>query len=166
MSCPASGLLDVRDRVAAALARLADPAAAVTVETAFAPDWLDPDLWKDNPGLAARFTGRRVFVFAAGKAQAATASRKLDLNEYRVEVVVIERYAAAGPPPDDWVAERVAWVETEIYDRLGDARAVPLPVRDCFPQSQEWDQVYSYELLRELKLFRSGVIFGFRRLDF
>lgn len=43
---------------------------------------------------------------------------------YRVVVTVIEPYTGTGRPPREWVDERVAWVEAEVYAKLGDNRTM------------------------------------------
>lgn len=165
MSCTGARITQVAETVAATLGHEADPAAGITVEREYAPDWLNPDFWKDNPNLANKFTGRRLYVFGATQKQVSPADRGADLNEYGIAVVVMERYVGDEPvPPRAWVDERVAWVEANVYDRLGDARDNELPA-GVWPDTQEWTAVYDPGLLRSHKLFRSEVTLGIRRVD-
>ena len=162
-------VLDVCDRCVSAIAERVPPDAAspaIAVERSYAPDWLDPDFWSDNPKLLTAFTGRKVYVFPAGASQVQPATRGADLNEYRVAVVTLERYAdAAGQPPLAWTDDRVLWVQDNVFDLLGDVRGDPPPVRGCWPQGQEWRVVYSPELLRSDRLFRSEVLIAFRKIE-
>jgi len=161
-------LTEVTAEVVRRLCVLADPANNVTVERVYAPDWLDPDHWLNNPNLATAFTGRRVYVFAGGEVHQGPFDRAADDNRYRVIVTVLERYVGAGPgPPLDWLDERLAWVESQVLDRLGDARATgdeaAVPTAD--PVTQEWTSVYSADLLRQLGVFRSEVVCTYRRVE-
>lgn len=163
-----SRLSEVAKLVAAALDQAADPAAGITVQRTYAPDWLDPDYWKDNPNLQTEFTGRRVYVFGSAERQEGPATRGEDYNDYTITIIILERYDGSEPiPPDDWIEEREAWVESQVYDRLGDARAEgdDEVVPDAIAQSQEWAQVYSIDYLRQLKLFRSEVNITYRRIE-
>lgn len=160
-------ILDVADAVTRALQRRSDPESDVTVSRAYAPDWLDPDYWVGNPDLATSFTGRRAFVFPATQRQDGPATRAEDSNDYGIAVVVLERYdGSEAEVPQAWLDARVQWVESEVYDVLGDAREAADPVlADGFPLGQEWTQVYSPELLRQLKLFRSEVVVTYRKVE-
>lgn len=164
MGCQAR-ITEVAKLVAQAIERAADPAANITVERVYAPEWLDPDYWKDNPNLTKEFTGRKVYVFGATERQESPATRSEDFNDYGIVVIVLERFTDAGDVPNDWLDERVAWVESGIYDTFGDARTTNLAVPGADPVTQEWTQVYSPELLRQLKLFRSEVTIVFRRIE-
>lgn len=160
-----SRLVDVACLVANLLDKLADPACEITVERTYAPPWLDPELWKDNPDKATRFTGRRVYVFGATQRQVGPADRGFDINEYGIAVIVLELYTGdEAEVPDEWVDERLAWVEQEVYDRLGDARGEYL-AENTWPESQEWTSAYNPELIRASKLFRSEVTVQVRRID-
>lgn len=167
MSCKAR-LTAVAEEVAGRLCRSFDPASNTTVAREYAPDWFDPDYFLNNPNLTSSFTGRRVFVFGSAERHQGAATRGEDDNHYVITVVAFEKFTDADRvPTTDWVDERVAWVESEIFDRLGDARA---PERDetvanSIPVSQEWNIVYSPTLLAELKLFRSEVIVIYRRIE-
>jgi hypothetical protein len=54
--------------------------------------------------------GRQVYVFPFPPVSAADDPGDL-WRTYLLRVLVVERYADAGDPPDDWVDERVAFVE-------------------------------------------------------
>lgn len=163
MGCKAR-ITKVAELVTKTLGDAADPAAGVTVERVYAPEWLDPDFWKDNPNLINSFTGRRIYVFGATERNE-IATRGEDFNDYGVVVIVLERYTDQGDPPDSWVDERVAWVESQVYDRLGDPRTDTPPVPDSLSLTCDWTQVYSPELLRKLKVFRSEVTAVIRMIE-
>jgi hypothetical protein len=165
MGCQARLTL-VAEQVCKALRRLSDPAAGVTVARAYAPDWLAPDYWRDNPTLQASFTGRRVYVFSARERHEGPFTRAEDINLYTVGVMVLELYTGTDPePPLDWVDERVGWVEANVYDRIGDARADPPIVEDADPMVQEWVKVYDPDALRQLKLFWSEIHVTYRKIE-
>ena len=141
------------------------------VERAYAPDWLDTDFWRDNPGPAGgghnEFKGRRVYVFGWQEAQDGPATRSEDTNLYVIVVAVLRRYDGPDPtPPRAWVDEEVGWVERYVLDKLGDAREEddpPVPGAD--PVAQEWTQVYSPDWLRQYKVFKSEVHLTYRKVE-
>lgn len=160
------GLTEAARRLGDAISRTADPAVRVTVHGDYAPDWDEVDQWADDPDADGTFDRLHAYVFPAGKAQAATASRGKDLSEYRLEVVLVERYdGAEAVPPRAWVKGRIDWVEVEVFDRFNDARADPYPVEGYYPQSVEWVTAYDPADLRERKMFRSGLVITLRRLE-
>jgi hypothetical protein len=160
-------LTAVARQVAAALDRPTDPYLMTTVERTYAPDWFDPDYWVNNPSLADRFTGRRLYVFGTGEIHEGALTRGEDDNRYRIGVVVFERHVGDGPASADttWIDGRVAWVEENVFDFLGDARSPALEDTDLIPFSQEWVTVYSADLLRQLSLFRSEVSMVYRKVE-
>jgi hypothetical protein len=159
-----SRLIETTKEAACALEVLTDPAANITVERAYSPDWLNPDLWLNNPDLANTFTGRKVYVLPVSERQEGPTSRDHDDNRYGVGVVVLERYPGAEPvPPVEWVDERIAWMESKVLDFLGDARHPAFPGAD--PVIQEWVKPYDPDLLRQHKLLRSEVLITFRRIE-
>jgi hypothetical protein len=160
-------LTQVARQVAAALDRPTDPYLATTVERTYAPDWLDPDHWVNNPSLTDKFTGRRLYVFGTGEIHEGALTRGEDDNRYVVKVVVFERYVGDGLASADmaWIDGRVAWVEENVFDFLGDARNPALEDTDLTPLSQEWEAVYSVDLLRQFSLFRSQVNLVYRKAE-
>lgn len=159
-------ITEVASAVAGFLGRHCDPESDVTVERVYSTSWLDPDLYLDNPTLADRFTGRRVYVAGLAQRQQGPATRAEDANDYDVAVIVIERYTGEeAEVPDEWLDDRTAWVEAEVYDRLGDAREEDdEPVPGAFPVSQEIQQA-NPDLLREQRLFWSEAVITFRKVE-
>lgn len=151
------GLAEVADAVAARIAEgWADPApAAVSVE------W---ELYTPLDGLDA-VEGRRVWVVPGGYGSDGPATRVQDLNEYGVAVVVVERYTdAAGSPPNEWVAERVAWVREQVYEKVGRLNAdnPELLAGAWWPQTANTITPADHEMLRK-GVFWSELLFTFRR---
>jgi hypothetical protein len=180
MSHRRARLTDCLDRVVRAVYELCPPDATeptLTVERKYTQEYLDPALWRDNPDLATTFTGRRIYVFGMEASQVEAASRAQDRNEYRVTVAVLERYEAQRDVGDDaardeWVDDRVAWVEDVVYDRLGEARtrtdrprAPALQSGGYVPATKEWVKVYDYDLLRTQGLFMSAVVIAFHKWE-
>src|SRR5262245_26659902 len=152
MSCEAR-LIEVTKQATCALEHLVDPAAGITVERVYAPDFLSPELWLANPDLANSFTGRRVYVMAVSETHMGPISRAEDDDRYGVGVVTMERYAGDEPVvPTAWMDERLAWVESKVLDFLGDARV--RAIKDADPMTQEWLVPYSPDMLRQHKLLR------------
>jgi hypothetical protein len=83
--------------------------------------------------------GRRVWLFHRNEEQVGKAARGVDLMEYRVSLVVAERYTAQGEMPKEWLDERTRWVNDTIVGPLGDERRRPVLqanafARECWPQ--------------------------------
>lgn len=174
MSIRKARITDCLDRVVTAIGQEVPPDATgptITVSREYIKDWLSPDFWKENPDLAALFTGRRVYVFGLEQSQIEAATRARDRNEYRVTVVTVERYetaadAATDAARDDWLDERVEWVERVIYDRLGNPRRDrPAVLAGYLPVSQEWVTVYDYDLFRSQGVFLSSVVIAFHKWE-
>jgi hypothetical protein len=104
---------------------------------------------------ASTLTGRKVIVFPEAYA-GFPATRGEDSVDYGFQVWVVERYTGPGQPPDEWVSERVAFVES-LLGWVGDPRAVPLlaDYPDAYPQEADVTTVYDVVDLMENKLFIS-----------
>lgn len=112
-----------------------------------------------------RSPGRRVQVVSDGESDEGPVTREKDRSHYRVRVTVTELYTPAGPVPDAWLGVRVAWVKTEVWAKLVDARN-PLTLAD--PDGTAWplppDQavVFDADRLRSDKRFVTETVFTFR----
>lgn len=164
----ASRIVEVRDAVAARLtAWLAanDPGSA-TVTTTRRLEIADT-----QPG------GRTVFVLPAGYTQLEPGTRTTDWTDYRVAVVVVERYAAPGDPPDSWADDLSAWVEANVWAVLqviGTRHPADVDPIDPTPLLATTDEdglvcygaevglEYDLEALQEHRLFWSELAFTFR----
>ena len=125
-----------------------------TVERTYLPEVLDPD-------YATAITTRKVYASGSGYAQVGVVSRAEDLNEYTLRLLIVSRYCDAGDPTRAWVDAQIDWVETYIYDALGDARG--FRVSEAWPETAEVPVAWDAELLAEHKLFWSEVTIAFRR---
>lgn len=99
------------------------------------------------------FRGRKVMVFPDGYAARAI-DRADDENDYGFQVWVAEKYTAqTAAVPDDWVAERLAFV-VQVCQWF-DARVVPLfpTAPDARPAEAEVTTVYDVVDLIEHRLF-------------
>jgi len=115
-------------------------------------------------------SGRQVWVFPDGYLRIEPATRASYLNEYRIRVVIAERYAdAAGPAPTAWLDARLYFVASMIVDALDYAAAATgmptgLLLNNLWTESIEVVEAYAHDLLAENKLFFSEVIFAFREI--
>lgn len=102
----------VRDLLEAAL----EPAEPDRIQRAYVPA-LD----------RADFDGWRIWVYPVGYRDRDRLSRGTVRKELRVTVEVEVKYDLAASPdesgrvPPEWVDEQVAWVETQVFDRLNEA---------------------------------------------
>lgn len=114
-----------------------------TVVTVTADD--DPDIDADT--LAA---GQMVVcVFSDGYADGGPASRGVDITDYRIHVLVVEKYPDAGRVTTDWRRLRTEWVDTSVVRALGDARD---SLDGAYALSLD-DVVFDVEELVEQQLF-------------
>lgn len=109
--------------------------------------------------------GRRVYVLPADYARE-NVTRAQEQGDYGYAVLVAERYATAGDPPDAWVDERVAWVES-LYGLLSasDLRLLAdpgEPYSGLWPDRVEVATVLDYPALTQGKLFLSEIRATFR----
>lgn len=152
----ATGITAVRD---AAIAKvLAAWTTRTADDTVSGPARADKKLWKAR--------GRGVYVFRSERADQ-PATRDEDQHDYTLVVWVIEKYPDAGDPPDEWVDERVNWVEW-LLDLLGDPRGERLlatagdPASGLWPESAALTTVYDVEDLTEHKAFSSVITVTYR----
>jgi hypothetical protein len=114
--------------------------------------------------------GRQVFVYPRGYGQVEAETRNTDLMEFRIGIIVVERYADPGVPPDSWVDDLSAWVEAWIYSPLNviGVREDDQPTTDeelwagfhC--ETADVLAEYDLEALTEHKIFWSELEFAFR----
>jgi len=144
------------DAVAARIAAGWTPTAPNAVTRVYLPDVEE----------ATRLEGRQVYVaFPLGYGQAETADRAEDSRDYRVDVLVAECFrGAAGPPPRDWLDERIDFVDG-LWRDLGQARAAlfAAPFENAYPVRAEVTTAFDPESLREEKLFWSLLELTYRR---
>lgn len=107
-----------------------------------------------NDARIRALTGRRVYLFPDSYEQAAIVDRGIDANDYVVTLLVVEVYRGAAPvPPDEWIDERVTFVDG-LYRRLQDARAEPIGGQ-FEAQAGKILSVYDQDVLDEHKTFWS-----------
>lgn len=109
-----------------------------------------------------KFTGRKVRIFPSRYTSPDVITRKEDFYDIFLTVVIAERYAQPNYPPDDWIDERVNWVET-LFNLFGNARA-PYRLGRYWSQTADVTVVYDWDLLNEDKVFWSEIELGFRTL--
>ena len=148
----------VCDAVVAAIVADWVPTAPDGVERVYLPDTDE----------AYAVVGRRIFVFPLGQAQADIASRAEDRNEFRVGVMLVENYAAAGTPSREWCDERVDFFDG-LYQLLGNPRTphedplFPAPLAQVYPDDAAIVVSYDADELRDKKLFWSLMELTYRR---
>lgn len=108
-----------------------------------------------------RMAGLRIYVIPLGYEFVESASRGKNLYEYRIGFIVVDRFLPEGAASDEWVDERVKWIETYIWDKLSDPRTFDA-VWGVRPESGGV-VAYDADLLREKKIFFSDVTIAFRQ---
>ena len=99
-------------------------------------------------------TGRKVYVIP-GDYVNNPATRKEDQWEYRIGVLVVERYASAGLPSNSWMDTRVDFVENIVANACDYSHSLlSVSNREVWTESLE-TQTYNLDLLNESNLFWS-----------
>ena len=148
--------IELRDAIADRLRSVWGEPAPATVKVGWRID-----VPEDGP------SGRVVFVAPASYRSEGPVTRATDLNDYRYAVLVVERYADAGDPPDEWLSERAAFVQEQVYDALQNvgldrAESTPPLLNSFWCETAEVTVVYDLQALTEHKLFWSEIEFTFR----
>lgn len=151
-------VLDACDAVAADIRAVWSPTAPNAVRRAYAPR-----IGFSGDHKNSLLVGRQVYAFPAAWGSPEGASRGELFHEYTVAVVVAERYTVdgqvpQGPVPDEWVDERVLFVE-QHFNRLKDPTRAVTGVRVQLFRHPEIeatvDEVYNLDDLLEHKAFWS-----------
>lgn len=115
---------------------------------------------------AESLTGRKIQVFPLRTA-GELVNRLEDANDYAFAVWIVERYTGEGDPTEEWIDERVEWVEL-LWKELGNPRGERLladpgePDSGLWPDVAEITTVYDHDELVEGKLFASVVTVVYR----
>lgn len=152
----AARVLELADAVVVAIQAGWDDPAPATVSRVYLFDVPDSDL-----GLRS-VEGRQVYVFPAGIADAGLVTRNTSQTEYRIAVLIVERYTEPGDPPSSWVDDRVTWVETEIWNKLSAFNALASQERGVWAETAESVSIYDAAILREHRCFWSEFEFAYR----
>lgn len=127
----------------------------------------EPDAVQREYGVEAdldTLEGRRVYVFALGDGEAERLDRATVVWEYRLGIVVVERYeraaagstvSAAGLPPKEWMDERVEFCRETVLDTLNvdrEADYLGTPAT-LYTQSITRDVAYDFEAYRDDGVF-------------
>jgi hypothetical protein len=105
---------------------------------------------------------RYVRIFPVGYAGLEPVTRREDYYDVILRLTIVERYTGKGDPSNDWLDERVDWVETNIFNPFADSRA-PFRLGEYWSQFASVESVYDYDLLNEDQVFASDVLLTFRR---
>jgi hypothetical protein len=113
---------------------------------------------------SALIRGRQVYVFPATYSNKRILDRKSLLNQYAIAVLVVERYTdGAGKPLDEWMDERVEFVQDAILGTLGDIRLRLLGTLAIDPeQLGSVDVIYDRDLYMQRKTFWSQCSFVYQ----
>lgn len=111
-------------------------------------------------------TGLAVYVFSLDPTTVGNVTRKKEMREYKVSVVIVQRYADAAESgieavPEAWVQEKKSWVEDFVYSTLNPRTVRPL---DMWPNRCEITNLVDYAQLRTNKIFWSEVEVDYREI--
>lgn len=151
-----SRIAEVCDAIVAGIAASWSPPAGSGVERVYLA-----------PVNAESISGRRVYVFPARYTDE-PADRGEQLTGYTIAVLVAERFTDPGQPTVAWVDERVEFVESEIYDLVGNYGS-NVPFLEVTGHGKIWAEtadatVYDPEMLATKKLFWAELEFTLREI--
>lgn len=147
----ASTLLAIADALVTKIDADWNPTAPNAVSRKYLPDIPNP---KD-------FTeGRQVWVVPAVATQADIASRAKDRNVFTLWVLFTAKFPAdtQGQPTQSWIDDEVDFVE-DVWRLVTEARGtlLPSPLDDVVAGESRMPVLYDDELLRENRLFHTGI---------
>lgn len=117
---------------------------------------------EDERGLQS-LSGRQVYVFPAAMVDAGEIARsRIAETEYRIAVLIVEPYTTAGQPSNSWLDERLAWVESDIWNKLAPSDSLRSYESDVWTETAEMLVAYDAAILREQRAFWCEFEFGFR----
>lgn len=124
----ATGITAVRDALAALIDELWDT-----------DDPADEVVTKSSPDIdTSALKGRKVYVLRASRADE-VANRGEDANDYTLVILVVEKFRNQGEAPEEWIDERVAWVEW-LLNAVANPRGTRLLADEDVPGSGLWPQ--------------------------
>lgn len=115
---------------------------------------------------SATLAGRKVYVMRSAFT-GGPVNRTEDQDDYTIALMVVERYAGQGPPPEEWIDERVEWCEW-LLRQLGNPRGDRLlaepgePDSGLWPEVAEVAEVHDVDELTTRKLFASLLTLTYR----
>lgn len=122
-----------------------------------------------------KLVDRKVYVFPLDYVLTEPISRKEDMFDVRVGVVVAHKYDNPSSPtkaaPVAWVDDKVDFVETYIFSTLAEVRMHEVPLGgpsgemvQYWPQEAANNMVFDYTKLSQHKVFWSELEFVFRKV--
>lgn len=144
---PSAPILTLCDALVGAIREAWQPGEPDNVERVY----IAPVTADDLPTLL----GRRVYVFP-GRYTDEPATRGEDLSTYSVGVLIVERILEPGPPTNQWMDDRVDFVEGTIADALDyDGRSLlRIGTREIWTESID-TETFNLEMLNQANLFWS-----------
>jgi hypothetical protein len=113
--------------------------------------------------LASMGSGRKVWVFGVGYSDESL-TRGRDFGEYRVTIDTVRRYTEAAEFPDYWVDDEIAFVQSEVWDKLSDPRAAEI-IGGYFPDAGSVSVVVDEAMLAANKVFWCRVELTFKAIQ-
>lgn len=109
-------------------------------------------------------TGKHLWVFPLDYADNGPETRTEYALDVRIGVVYAERYAQPGSIPDEWLDDRVEFVELSIFDPLNVNQGSYGAAGEYWPQTAAVTTLYDMDALKQLKVFWTELEFVYRRL--
>lgn len=111
-------------------------------------------------------SGTSVYIFSLPKTTVGAVSRAKELQEYKVAIVIVERYTEAAADdeeavPEEWLQDRKSWVEDYVFDVLNSKGMRPLSM---WPNRCEWTTDVDWQQLRSNKVFWSEIEVDYREI--
>ena len=147
----ASTLLAIADALVTKIASEYPPVSPKEVSRKYLPDIPNPKDFSE---------GRQVWVVPAIATQSDVATRAKDRNAFTLWVLFTAKYPAdtQGQPTAEWIDAEVDFVE-DVWRLVTEARGtlLPSPLDDVVAGESRMPVLYDDELLRENRLFHTGI---------
>lgn len=120
------------------------------------------------PLSLASLTGRKVWFFPVRYGDD-TADRGENLTTYTVAAIIAERYEGGeAEPPQEWIDERLAFVEQQVYTECDFGDSVDFlsldTSRRAWTETIDVAAAYDVELLSKKQVFWCEIEFGLREV--
>lgn len=110
--------------------------------------------------------GRKVHIFPLSYNPIEDVDRESERYEFTVGFVILERYRLKTAIPNDWIDERVAFVQDHIFTPLDNQEPFILEIGDekYWVEDTKVTSVYDYKTLTQNRAFWSEVEAKFHRI--
>lgn len=111
-----------------------------------------------------KITGKNLWLFPGIYTDNGPSDRTANVYDLTINAVFAEKYTDDGIPPDEWVEDRIEYVENNIFNVFSEDQTLYGTQTNYWSQGATINVLYDAEMLDEHKLFWSELEFVFRKL--